>query len=124
MDLILIIIIAVAVLAVLFFIGGLIVSRRRTENWAENVAQAERALEIAWAQDKGWDRELLHRSAREALGSHKPGFEYSEVHLVVVDDRPGVADDKAQLVAVGEDGEARVVLARDADGGWRVDSVS
>ena len=124
MTLILIIIGAVTVLAVLFFIGGLIASRRHAENWAENVAQAEKALEIAWAQDKGWDRELLHRSAREALGSHKPGYEYTEVHLVVVDDRPGVADDKAQLVAVGEDGEARVVLARDADGGWRVDSVS
>jgi hypothetical protein len=124
MSLLLIIVIVVTVLAVVFFIGGLIVSRRHAENWAANVAQAERALEIAWAQDKGWDRELLHRSAREALGSHKPGFEYTEVHLVVVDDRPGVADDKAQLVAVGEDGEARVVLARDADGGWRVDSVS
>jgi hypothetical protein len=124
MTLVLIIIGAVAVLAVLFFVGGYAVSRRRAENWHENVAKAERALEVAWAQDKGWDRELLHRSAREALGSHKPGFEYTDVHLVVVEDRPGVVEDRAQLVAVGEDGEARVVLARDADGGWRVESVS
>ena len=76
------------------------------------------------AADKGWDRELLDRAARDALGSHRPGFEYTAVHLVVVDDRPGVEQDHAQLVAVGEDGEARVVLARDADGGWRVESVS
>ena len=124
MDLVLIIVIVVAVLAVLFFVGGYVVSRRRAENWHANVAKAEEALEVAWAQDKGWDRELLHRSAREALGSHKPGFEYTDVHLVVVEDRPGVVEDKAQLVAVGEDGEARVVLARDADGGWRVESVS
>ena len=42
----------------------------------------------------------------------------------MVEDRPGVEEDKAQLVAVGEDGESRVVLARDPDGGWRVESVS
>jgi hypothetical protein len=124
MSLLLIIVIVVSALAVVFFIGGLIISRRHAEHWHENVAKAEEALELAWAQDKGWDREVLHRSAREALGSHKPGFEYTDVHLVVVEDRPGVAEDKAQLVAVGEDGEARVVLARGADGGWTVESVS
>ncbi len=124
MDLILIIIGAVLLLGVLFFVGGLFASRRHTDHWTENVAKAEEALEVAWAQDKGWDREVLHRSAREALGSHKPGFEYTDVHLVVVDDRPGMAEDSAHLVAVGEDGETRVVLARDADGGWHVESVS
>ena len=124
MNLIWIIVIVVTVLAVLFFVGGYVVSRRRAKDWSKNVAKAEEALELAWAQDKGWDRELLHRSAREALGSHKPGFEYTDVHLVVVEDRPGVAEDKAQLVAVGDDGEARVVLCRDADGGWTVESVS
>ena len=124
MDLILIVIGVVLVLAVLFFVGGMIVVRRRNEDWSAHLAEAEQALELAWAADKGWDRELLHRSAREALGSHKPGWEYTDVHLVVVDDKPGVADDKAQLVAVGQDGEARVVLARDAAGGWRVESVS
>jgi hypothetical protein len=123
-DLALIIIGVVLVLAALLFVGGYIASRRRTDNWAEHVAQAERALEAAFATDRGWDRELLHRSAREALGSHKPGFEFTDVHLVVVEDRPGVEEDRAQLVAVGEDGEARVVLARAADGGWTVESVS
>jgi uncharacterized protein YneF (UPF0154 family) len=124
MDLLLIIVIVVTALAVLFFVGGYIVSRRRAEDWAENVAQAEQALEIAWAQDRGWDRELLHRSAREALGSHKPGWQYTDVNLVGVEDRPGVEEDRARMVAVGEDGETRVVLCRDADGGWRVESVS
>ncbi len=124
MELIAIIIGVVTALAVLFFVGGYIASRRRSENWSEHVAKAEEALEVAWATDKGWDRELLHRSAREALGSHKPGWEYTDVHLVVVEDRPGVEQDEAQLVAVGQDGEARVVLAREPDGGWRVESVS
>jgi uncharacterized protein YneF (UPF0154 family) len=124
MDIVLIVIAVLVVLAVLFFVGGYIASRRRNENWAENVAAAEQALEVAWAADKGWDRELLHRSAREALGSHKPGWEYRDVHLVEVSDQPGVQDDRAQLVAVGDDGEARVVLCRDDDGGWSVESVS
>jgi len=124
MDIVLIVVGFVVVLAVLFFVGGYVASRRQNENWAENVAQAERALELAWAADKGWDRELLHRSAREALGSHKPGWEYRDVHLVEVSDQPGVQDDRAQLVAVGDDGEARVVLCRDDDGGWSVESVS
>ena len=123
MDIVLIIIAVVTVLAVLFFVGGYVASRRHSENWSQHVAEAEEALEKAWAQDKGWDRELLHRSAREALGSHKPGWEYKDVHLVVVDDKPGVAEDKAHLVATGEGGESRVVLARDADGGWTVESV-
>ena len=124
MDIVLIIIGVVLVLAVLFFVGGYFARQRRNQDWSKHVAEAEEALELAWAADKGWDRELLHRSAREALGSHKPGFEYTDVHLVVVEDRPGVEEDKAQLVAVGEDGEAKVVLAREADGGWRVESIS
>ncbi len=124
MEIALIVIAAVLVVLALLFVGGYVASRRRAQDWSEHVAQAEQALEIAFAADRGWDRELLHRSAREALGSHRPGWEYTDVHLVVVEDKPGVEEDKAHLVAVGQDGEARVVLAREADGGWRVESVS
>ncbi len=118
------ILIIIAVVLLLLLVGGYVATRRRNQDWSEHVAQAERALEAAFATDRGWDRDLLHRSAREALGSHRPGWEYTDVHLVVVEDRPGVEEDKAHLVAVGQDGEARVVLAREADGGWRVESVS
>jgi hypothetical protein len=124
MDTALLIVLVIAALVVLLLVGGYIASRRHTENWAEHVAEAEGALERAFATDKGWDRELLHGAARDALGSHRPGWEYTDVHLVMVDDRPGVDQDQAQLVAVGEDGEARVVLAREPGGGWRVESVS
>ncbi len=118
------ILIIIAVVLLVLLVGGYVATRRRNQDWSEHVAQAERALEAAFATDRGWDRDLLHRSAREALGSHRPGWEYTDVHLVVVEDRPGVEEDKAHLVAVGQDGEARVVLARGADGGWRVESVS
>jgi hypothetical protein len=116
--------IVIAAVLLLLFVGGYVATRRRTADWSEHVAHAERALEAAFASDRGWDRDLLHRSAREALGSHRPGWEYTDIHLVMVEDRPGVEQDRAQLVAVGEDGEAQVVLARDADGGWRIESVS
>ena len=119
-----IVLIVIAIVLVLLFVGGYVASRRRAEDWSEHVAQAEQALERAFAEDRGWDRELLHRSAREALGSHRPGWEFRDVHIVDVDDKPGVEQDRAHLVAVGQDGESRVVLARDADGGWRVESVS
>jgi hypothetical protein len=123
MEIALIVIAAVVVVLALLFLGGYVASRRRAEHWSEHVAQAEKALEAAFAADRGWDRDLLHSAAREALGSHRPGWEYTDVHLVMVEDKPGVEQDRAQLVAVGEDGETRVVLTRGADGGWRVESV-
>ena len=124
MDLLLIIIGAVTVLAVLFFVGGYIVTRRRAEHWSEHVADAERALEAAWAADRGWDRGLLDLAVRQALEAQRPGQQYGNLHLVLVDDRPGIAEDKAHFVCTGGEGEARVVLARNPSGEWRVDSVS
>jgi hypothetical protein len=124
MELILIIIAGLVVLAVLFFVGGVIVSRRRRPDWSEHVAQADQALEAARAADRGWERGLLDLAARQALESQRPGWQYSDLHLVLVDDKPGMEEDKAHFVAAGGDGEARVVLARDAAGEWRVDSVS
>ena len=46
-----------------------------------------------------------------------------DLHLVLVDDRPGVEEDRAHFGAAGGDGEVRVVLARDPSGGWTVESV-
>jgi hypothetical protein len=124
MDLILIIIGAITVLAVVFFIGGYIISRRRTSNWSDHVADAERALEAAWAADRGWDRGLLDLAVRQALEAQRPGQDYGALHLVLVDDRPGMAEDKAHFVCTGGDGAARVILARAPSGEWRVESVS
>ena len=120
MDVVLIVIGAVLLL---LFAGGFVASRRRTTDWSRHVADADHALEAARAADKGWDRDLLDRAARQALESERPGWAYRDLHLVLVDDRPGVAEDRAHFVAAGGDGEARVVLAREASGDWRVESV-
>lgn len=121
-----IVVIVIAAVVLLLLVGGLAGARRRerafARRYAERVAAADRALERARAEDKGWDRAELEGAARAALASERPGVRYEELALVLVDDRPGIEEDRAHFVAVGEDGEARVVLARRA-GGWAVDRV-
>jgi hypothetical protein len=120
-----ILIAAVAVL-VLVFLGGLAATRRRAAagapDYERRVAEADRALEQARASDRGWERGALEQAARDALGERWPDFAYDDLHLVLVDDRPGVEEDRAHFAAVGRDGEARVVLVRGASG-WGTETV-
>ena len=122
-----IILIAVAVLiAIGLFLGWLGIrarNRRQAGSWAEHVADADAALEQARAGDRGWHREIMEAAARGALERERPGWSYDHLHLVLVDDRPGVEEDRAHFMAVGEGGrEARVVLGR-RDGDWVAESV-
>ena len=104
---------------VLLLIGGYLASRRRVRaagpEYARRVAAADRELEAARAADRGWDRDRLESAARRALEAQRPGFEPQRLDLVLVDDRPGVAEDRAHLLAVGPDGEVTVVLCRRGD---------
>ena len=61
---------------------------------------------------------LLEAAARAALESERPGVEFADLHLVLVDDRPGMEEDRAHMVALGKGENARVVLTRDAKGAW------
>src|SRR4051794_35920376 len=110
---------AVLVLVALVFIGGLLGARRRDRlragRFEEDVQHADRALQQARASDRGWDREVMEEACRRALGEQRPGFLVDHLHLVLVDDKPGVEEDRAHFVAIGSDGEARVVLARSGD---------
>jgi hypothetical protein len=114
-----IILIVIGGLVVLFFIGGVVAvitrSRRQAGTYAEHVAAADSALEQARATDKGWHRDTMEAVARDAVAESRPGWTYDDLHLVFVDDRPGVSEDRAHFVAVGSDGEARVILARQDD---------
>jgi hypothetical protein len=125
MSVLAIVLIVIAALALVLGVGGFIVARRRQNRpgFDEHIAQADQALEAARAADRGWDRELLHGAARRALGEHHPDFEPASLELVLVDDRPGVEEDRAHLVAAGPDRSVRLVLARDASGAWGVESV-
>ena len=123
-----IILIAIVAVLLLFLLGGYVTARRRQREMEGDlrvkIAQADRALEQARAQDRGWDREVLERACRDALRSERPDHDYDEIDLVLVDDRPGVADDRAHLMARGGHGRhARVILARREGGDWTVERV-
>ncbi|HEX8065435.1 MAG TPA: hypothetical protein VF520_02780 [Thermoleophilaceae bacterium] len=125
MSVVAIVLVVLAGLMVLFFVGGLVASRRRTAGpeYAARVTAADRALEAARATDRGWDRARLEEAARSTLAEQRPGEAWDAVELVLVDDRPGVVDDAAHLVASGPSGSVRVVLARREGGDWYAERV-
>lgn len=122
-----IVLIVLAILLVLLLVGGFAGAGRRSKaqapDYARHVARADRALEAARAADRGWDATVLDRTAREAIERQRPGFSIEKLHLVLVDDRPGVEEDRAHFVARGADGELRVVLSRSEAAGWAAERV-
>jgi hypothetical protein len=125
MSVLAIVLSVVGALALLFFIGGLVYSRRRLRDPAleQHIRQADQALARARADDKGWDRALLDAAARRTLADERPGFTVGDLHLVHVDDRPGVEEDRAHMLAIGGDAQARVVLTRNPAGEWILDRI-
>ena len=115
-----IVLIAVAAVIAVFLVLGFIATRardrRQAGTWEEAVRSADAALAQAAATDRGWHREAMESAARAALEEHRPGWRYRDLHLVLVDDRPGIEEDRAQFMAIGDDGdEAAVLLAREGD---------
>ena len=114
-----IIFIALGLLVLLFFIAGLLGARardrRQAGSYAEHVANADAALEQARASDRGWHREAMEGAARTAISEARGDWDFADLHLVLVDDRPGTEEDRAHFVAVAPDRECRVVLAREGD---------
>lgn len=121
-----IILIVVGLLVALLLIGGLVAARRRADEHAgeyrKNLAAADHALEAARAADRGWDRPVMEDVARAALNERRPGWDFRTLDLVLVDDRPGVAEDRAQFVASDGDDRVDVVLSR-GEAGWAVERV-
>jgi hypothetical protein len=122
-----IVLIIVAAVLLVLLIGGFAGAARRRDRHAHHyerhLAEADRALEQARAADKGWDRDALEAAARAALADEKPGWSYNELALVLVDDRPGISEDRAHFVAAGDDEETRIVLAR-RESGWVAELLS
>lgn len=125
MSVIAIVLIVVGVVLVVLFVGGFVSARRRANRpeAAAHILAADRALEQARASDRGWDRGLLEAAARKALDEQRPGGSWEAIELELVDDRPGMAEDAAHLVASGPEGRARVVLARTEGGDWYAERV-
>lgn len=114
-----IIVAAVLLIVALAFVGGLLGARRRDRlrapRFESDVQAADRQLQQARASDRGWDRGVMEEACRRALSEQRPGFAYDGLHLVLVDDQPGIEEDRAHFVASGGDGEARVILAREGE---------
>jgi Flp pilus assembly protein TadB len=113
----------VLIALVLGFLGTRARDRQQAGTWEESVRSADAALAQAAATDRGWHRETMEQAARAALSELRPDWLARELFLVLVDDRPGIDEDRAHFVAVADGGdEARVVLARQGDL-WVVESV-
>ena len=117
LAIVLIVLFVVAAVALLLgFLGVRARNRRQAGSYAEHVAAADSALEQARALDRGWQREVMEEAARKGLESQRAGWSYEDLHLVLVDDRPGQDEDRAHFVAIDGSGkEARVILARSGD---------
>jgi hypothetical protein len=113
---------ALGVAVVALFVGGYLARRRHDRRYAgtyaRNLEEADSALETARAEDRGWDRAVLEQAARRALEEARPGWEPDRFEIVLVDDRPGVTEDRAHLVALDGEERVRVVLHRHEGGHW------
>ena len=115
-----IVLIVFGVIVLVAVILGFLGTRRRDDlrapRWEAHVRAADAALADAAATDRGWQREVMEQAARAALTEMRPDWAPRDLLLVLVDDKPGVEEDRAHFVAVDEGGdEARVVLARQGD---------
>jgi type II secretory pathway pseudopilin PulG len=113
------IIVVIAVLLLLALIaGGIYITGRRARDSAAELRnrlhEANRALALARAQDKGWERTNLEHAARAAFAERSPA-EIRELHLVQVVDRPGTDEDQAVFQVVTDHGAEYLHLGRRGD---------
>ena len=115
MSAIAIIVIVVAVLLVLLIVGGLIANGRRARDQEDEthiaVREADQALALARASDRGWERAVLEAAAREAFAARSPA-EVRELLLMRVVDRPGTEEDQALFRVVTDAGSEEILLVR------------
>lgn len=116
------VLIVVAALLVLLFVGGLIANARRRavlrERLHAEIEAADEALAAARAEDRGWDRQTMESAAREALAARHAAGVIRELHLVQVVDRPGTDADEAVFRAHLADGREESLTLGRRDGVW------
>jgi hypothetical protein len=112
------IIIIVVVVLLLLIVGGFVATARRsragTGDLLATLGEADHALALARADDRGWDRELLETAAREAFAARSP-VEVRELLLLKVVDRPGTEDDQAVFRVITDHGSEYLHLDRHGD---------
>ena len=105
------------VLVIVLAAGGAYARRRQLEasreRFERHLAQVNRELAAAHAQDRGWARDGLEAAARTAYAAQRPDVGSYELDLVQIIDNPGTDDDKA-IFRVGHE---RLTLGR-SSGDW------
>lgn len=120
-----ILIVAAVVVITLLVLATLAVRKRLEQHGADysrHLAAADHALEAARASDRGWDRAVMEDVARAALNERRPDWDFRSLDLVLVDDRPGVTEDRAHFEASDGDQKVLVVLSR-GEAGWTAGEV-
>ena len=121
-----VILIVAAVVVITLLVLATLAVRKRMEaaepDYARHLAAADQALEAARASDRGWDRAVMEDVVRAALNSHHPNWDFRSLDLVLVDDRPGVVEDRAHFEASDGDTKVLVVLTR-GETGWTAGEV-
>jgi type II secretory pathway pseudopilin PulG len=115
-----IIVIVLVVLVVLLIVGGLVANARRARDQEDEtltaVREADQALALARASDRGWERAVLEAAAREAFAARSP-VEVRELLLMRVIDRPGTEEDQALFRVITDVGSEEILLVRHG-GAW------
>jgi hypothetical protein len=119
-----IIVLVVVLVIIVLAVGGSIGRRRQLERdrgrFDENLAQVNRDLAAAHAEDNGWERSLLEEAARQAYASER-GSDPGELELTQVIDRPGTDDDHA-VFRCGPEARERLTLGR-RGGEWVLEAL-
>ena len=119
MSVIAVIIVLFVLLVILLIVGGLIANGRRTRSQEDElrvaVREADQALALARAGDRGWERDVLEAAAREAFAARSP-VEVRELLLMQVVDRPGTEEDQALFRVITDVGSEEILLVRHGDG--------
>ncbi len=114
--------VVLAALVVIVFIGGLLAAARRDRRldprFSADVARADAALELARATDRGWDRVALEGAVRREFAASRPDAVIEELHLVLVEDLPGIEGDQARFTVTCTDGAVIDVLLTRDSGDW------
>jgi hypothetical protein len=109
-------------LVIILAIGGVYGRRRQLTatqgRFDTNLAQVNRDLAAAHAEDRGWARDGLEAAARAAYAAQR-GAEPTDLTLVQIVDRPGTEDDKA-IFRIGSE---QLTLGREG-GEWVYESLA